>query len=413
MLVDSRTPLIVVAGGAGGVAAIGNTLRGPETVLVRHDLALLGEGVITRTVTRGDDQWLEALELAHGCVSCTLREDVLPLLRRLSARDGVSRIVLLLDPAFEPEAVCRAIDEISVMGIVGRVDAPAGRDVRVEAVITAIDAASWLADAGGDETVAERLVIADDERTVAQVTIGQAEHADAMVVFGSTDPLETARLAAVLARLSPTAAIQWTGDVGPDVESLLESVSGVGHRREFDPHAGLLHGCPPLEADAGVVLVEFEAERPFHPQRLHEAIDTLLDGVITARGRVWLATEPDHVLWLESAGGGLCIGLSDKWIVAIPENDRATVDPDRLAFASLRWDPEFGDRHCALVILVHAADPDEISRALRWALVTDEEWAAPESWQSWSDPFGDWHTDPCENTATPHAPHRGEGEQHA
>jgi G3E family GTPase len=51
------------------------------------------------------------------------------------------------------------------------------------------------------------------------------------------------------------------------------------------------------------MLVEFTATRPFHPERFHEAIDVLLEGVVTARGRIWLATQPDEALWLESAGG--------------------------------------------------------------------------------------------------------------
>ncbi|GHF51047.1 G3E family GTPase [Amycolatopsis bartoniae] len=54
------------------------------------------------------------LELAHGCVSCTLREDLLPLLRRLAGMPEVARIVLRLDES------------------------------------------SWLADAMGDDTLAER-----------------------------------------------------------------------------------------------------------------------------------------------------------------------------------------------------------------------------------------------------------------
>jgi hypothetical protein len=44
------------------------------------------------------------------------------------------------------------------------------------------------------------------------------------------------------------------------------------------------------------------------PRGLHEAIDVLLDGVVRARGRLWLATRPESVLWLASAGGGLELG---------------------------------------------------------------------------------------------------------
>ncbi len=51
-----------------------------------------------------------------------------------------------------------------------------------------------------------------------------------------------------------------------------------------DAHSPLLRRQPPLDDDGGVMLVEFTANRPFHPGRLHEAIDVLLEGVVYSRG---------------------------------------------------------------------------------------------------------------------------------
>ena len=73
--------------------------------------------------------------------------------------------------------------------------------------------------------------------------------------------------------------------------------------RSDHPHGWLLAGLPPLGADGRVRIVEFNARRPFHPQRLHAAVDLLLAGVVRPRGRLWLANRPDQVMWLESAGG--------------------------------------------------------------------------------------------------------------
>ncbi|MGQ4600588.1 ribosome hibernation factor-recruiting GTPase MRF [Nocardia sp. R6R-6] len=407
--VDTRTPVIVVAGTAGLVRQLGEALLQPGTVLVEHDLTLLREGVVTRTLTTIDREQLTLVELAHGCVSCTLRKDLLPLLRTLSDRTSVTRIVLLLDPALEPAEICEAIDHVVVTGISGRVDAPAGHDVRVAAVLAAVDATTWLADATGDDTLADHLG-GDDDRTVAQVAIARVQHADAVVLFGEPDPLDVAVLTAVLQRLAPTAARHWSTG-GPDVGAILTALPEQRVDRGFDPHAPLLAGGPPLEVDAGVRLVEFTAQRPFHPERLHEAVDALLDGVVTARGRVWLATRPRHVLWLESAGGGLRIGPAGIWLAAMTPHEQEAEDPQRRALAALNWHPRFGDRHSWLVVLVHHADPSEIERALQSALVTDDELRRPDSWQNLADPFGEWHEDPCVTAeSTPLSPAR-EGEQ--
>ncbi|EME19485.1 ribosome hibernation factor-recruiting GTPase MRF [Rhodococcus triatomae] len=398
-MLDRRTPVVLVTGWT-HTDAVAASLRGPGTVVVHHDLAHLREGVVTRTVTTGDHTDTAVLELAHGCVNCTLREDLLPLLRRLHGRSSVQRIVLHLDRILEPESVCRAIDDVAVTGVVGQVDGPASRDVRIDAVVACLDAETWLDDATGEEDLGERgvAVTSDDDRTVAQVVVGQVDLADAIVVAGrGADGWSQARLHAVLVRLAPAAPIDWIGDdLPPDAERVLARIpAGARRGAARGAHAPLLHGEPPLATDCGVTLVEFVADRPFHPGRLHDAVDVLFDGVVTARGRMWLATQPDDVLWLESAGGGLGVGRAGRWLAAMSPAEQDAESAARRAFAALHWDERRGDRHTSLVALASGADPTEIDRAFQWALVTDEELADPDSWVRWDDPFADWHEDPC------------------
>lgn len=408
---DDRTPLVLVSGWTGAMNEVVTALLGPGTVAVRHDLSRVAEGVVRRTLhVSGEPPRETILELAHGCLSCTLREDLLPLLRALSTRSTVDRIVLAMDPHLEPDALCWAVNNVVVAGGVGQIDGPAARDVRIEAVIDCLDAQTWLADATGEDTLSDRGVVVaggEDDRTVAQVVVGQVDYADALVVTAGpdTDAWERARLAAVLARLAPTAPTVW---IAPgetvDAPALLASVPPDARRGESaDAHSPLLRGQPPLSADCGVTLVEFAATRPFHPERLHEAIDVLLEGVVTARGRTWVATQPEETLWIESAGGGLRVASGGKWLAAMTSEQQQRVDPARRAMAALRWDERFGDRDTSLVILVHAADPSEIDRALQWALVSDEELNDPAAWATWTDPFGHWHEDPCETTESPYA----------
>ncbi|MFB7876301.1 ribosome hibernation factor-recruiting GTPase MRF [Nocardia sp. NPDC056064] len=412
---DRRTPVVLLAGFSGpamsGVEHIAATLsQDAGTVVVHHDLAELREGVVRRTVRTAGNVTTTVLELAHGCVSCTLRADLLPMLCTLAAREPVRRIVLALDPAIEAEALCQAIENVEVTGVADRVDGPASRNVRIEAVLTCLDGHEWLGDATGDEALADRgLAAADDERTVAQVAVGQVEFADALVVLSAgVDALERERLGAVLERLAPAAPTAWLDELpgfdAVEIGALLTRMPADSRRgRVFDAHAPLLRGQPPLTTDCGVSLIEFAARRPFHPVRLHDALDVLFDGVVTARGRIWLATQPDQVVWLESAGGGLRVGSAGRWLAAMSPEEQAQADPDRRAMAALRWDDRFGDRDVSLVILAHDVDPAEIRHALHWALVEDDELLlvdrAPERVALWEDPFGDWHEDPCADPA--------------
>jgi G3E family GTPase len=388
---DTRTELVIVAGlPAGAVREVVDAFvrDSPGTVAIHHALDHLARGTVTRRLRKGTEDTVTAVDLAHGCVSCTLREDLLPLLADQAATPDVDRIVLHLDPALEPESICWALRHVVLA------DATVAELVRIEAVITVLDAGTWLASATGDDDLTDHglALTPDDDRTLAQVAVGQVEFADAVVLAGSAgDGWTSARTSAVLDRLAPGAPR--TGLLTFDPNELLAAVPAHGRRgRDDDPHGPVLLGQPPLEQDCGCSVTLFSARRPFHPQRLHVAIDSLVTGVVRSRGRIWLASRPDTVLWLESAGGGLRIGRIGPWL-ACDESAWDVVSPQRRAMAALRWDPYYGDRAQDLTVLSYAGDPDTITSALEAALLTDEELSLGyQEWQSWADPFADWRT---------------------
>lgn len=369
-----RVPLVMVAGlqrRQAGVVAARMMRAEPGTVVVHHDLRGIAEGFVVRRQKFGARQEVAQLQLAHGCVSCTLREDMLPLLCDLAGRADVSRIIVHLDPTMEPEPVCWAIRDIPVW---------------IEGVVTVVDTATWLDDATGDEELTERDfgVAEGDDRTVAQVAVGQAEFADAIVLTDSgADAWTLARTSAVLQRIAPLAKPVPIISAEQALRSLPRAARRGRLDRWYDP---LLRGQPPLESDCGVSLTLFQDRRPFHPHRLHDAIGMLLEGVVRARGRLWLASQPDVSLWFESAGGALRIGQGGAWLATM--DDWSAVDPGRTAKASLEWHPRFGDRAQELAIVSHQAIPDEITAALNAALLTDEELAeGEEAWLRYPDPL--------------------------
>jgi G3E family GTPase len=377
-----RTPVILVAGQQDTDPVVGALLRTPRTLVVEHRFdghvvrrttVTLQHNVLTTTET--------GLELAHGCVSCTIRNDLLVLLRQLHRREDIDRVVVHLAPWLEPEPICLAIDHVRIRVAPGFVDGPAALDLSIAAVVTCVDTSVWLSQALGDTQL-------DDGRAQAQVVVGQAEFAD-VVVLNRADPY----VAAVLRRLSPRARIR----VGADgIEDALNNLFRDARRGESDdPHGPLLAGQPPLDSRGPINLVEFNARRPFHPQRLHACLDLLLEGVIRTRGRLWLASQPEQAMWLESAGGGLRVSSAGKWLAALTGSELAGIDAERRAFAELGWDDQHGDRHTAMTVLVCGADAAEILDGLNGALLTDDEFRFPAAWVHYDDPFGHWHEDPC------------------
>jgi G3E family GTPase len=396
-----RTPVVLVAG-QGDTEATVRALLDERTLVVRHrfdghvvrrSLAQLRDGVPYTSYV--------ILELRRGCVSCTIRDDLLILLRRLHRRSDMDRVVVHLAAWMEPEPICWAINRVPVSPGPGYVDGPAGRDVRIAGVVTCLDGPHWLEQAiGGGEL--------DDGRTEAQVVVGQAEFAD-VVVAAHADHTTMA----ALVRLNPRA---WFVRSADHVEHALAGLGQDARRgRQDDPLGPLLDGEPPLEADGPVRIVEFSADRPFHPSRLHSVLDVLLAGVVRARGRLWLASRPDQVMCLESAGGGLRVDSGGKWLAAMSESELARSDPQRRALAAAIWDGLHGDRHTAITVLTCGASAEEITESLNSALLTDLEWADPAGWCDVDDPFGDWHQEPCaessDSTAGFRAPNTDRGDE--
>ncbi|MFD9705093.1 GTP-binding protein [Lentzea sp. NPDC059081] len=281
-----ETVVVMVAGLVDHDVAVRVWRDRPGSVLVRH---IAAETCVRRWV----DGVVTDVELLHGCVSCTVREDLRGLLGTFRGHT----VVLHLDPLLEPDAVRRNLG------------------VDVECVITVLDAASWLDDALGDASMVS------DQRTVAQVVVAQAEAADVLVLQGDADE----RTLAVLDRLAPGAHL-----CTPDA---------VVVQRSARPR------MVPLTPECGVSTAVFTADRPFHPARLDEALDSLLDGtVVRSRGRLWVADEPDLALHLESAGGGLHVGAGG------PRDGRAT-----------------------RIVAITLGEPDDITAAFAKALLTDDE----------------------------------------
>ena len=284
-----RTRVVPVCGQGDTDRVAGTLMNAPGTAVVGHEF----DGQVVRrwvsVLRHGELSTSEvALEVTNGCVSCTTRNDLLVLLRRISRRDDVKRIVVLLAPWIEPEPVCHAINHVRVRVGPGYIDGPAARDVQIHAVVNCIDTDNWLAQAVGDDEL-------DDERTIAQVVVGQAEFADVLVL---TEPERTAL--AVLKRLAPRSRItvgtkpwRWRCDTWINGPAVMPTSTHTTHCSPDNR---------PLSPRDGWRWSSSSAQRPFHPLRLHAAIDLLLDGVVRARGRVWLATQPDNVVWIESGG---------------------------------------------------------------------------------------------------------------
>ncbi|GAA3197598.1 GTP-binding protein [Streptomyces ramulosus] len=335
----------------------------PDAVALHHDLGAAADGTVLRTLRDAVGE-LSCGEtpLVNDCACCALREDLVPELRRL-ADSGLHRLALVeLWDSVEPRAMAEVIA------------AHGGDGLRLTTVVTAVDPALVLPVLSNGDDLAEAglAAAATDQRTVGDTWARQLEYAPVLAVVDSPDADDADR--ALLAQLHPTARHL------PAASGLLVRAV-LGADGPFDVAAAAAAQDPacallPQEADeSGVTTLVWRRHRPFHPERLHDALEDLACAAARSRGRFWLADRPDALLSWDAAGGALCVESAGPWLASLPDAAWELVPPLRRAAAALDWHPEHGDRCQHLVFTAPGLDRDGLTHLLDSCLLTDAECA--------------------------------------
>lgn len=297
-----RTPLVVVTGV--DPVSMDTTLLSlawdlPRAASVRHRIDPHSQ-VLTRTVsdvTGIVEQ--EETQLEHACVSCALREDILPTLERLARDDRWSSIVSGLPAATEASQLAHVL----------ATDSRLARHLKLSNVIATVGAADVARDLLSDDLLRERGVHSNphDDRGVGEVACAQVEFAD-VVVLDDNPGAQGTDLLHALAR--PGAPVVIGADRLDGAQLTADrhhnSLATAWCSPELDVE------LPPLGASHAWRL-DLRSPRPFHPDRLLDQIERLGSGAHRARGCFWVPTRPGDMLEWSGAGGQLSIGGYRPW----------------------------------------------------------------------------------------------------
>lgn len=131
--------------------------------------------------------------------------------------------------------------------------------------------------------------------------------------------------------------------------------------------------------------------RPFHPQRLYDAVNQHLGtGLYRTKGILWLASRPAHVLLWQQSGSQISLELTGFWRAEIVNNPDGKLLPEEIEMLRQQLEathPDFGDRHNELTLIGLPAEREDFTTALRDALCTDQEIAAWKRGKSFPDPW--------------------------
>ena len=135
----------------------------------------------------------------------------------------------------------------------------------------------------------------------------------------------------------------------------------------------------------------FFDQRPFHPERLHQACQSKLGtGLYRTKGFLWLASRPGDVLLWQQSGSQIALELTGFWRAELAKNPDGKLLPEEIEHLKKLVEakhPTFGDRHNKLTLIGLRPEREGFMAALKEALCTDEEIAAWQNGETFPDPW--------------------------
>ncbi|WP_370288113.1 GTP-binding protein [Nocardioides sp.] len=300
-----RTPVVLLTGVdaasmAGAMVSLQFDL--PGAVAVRHEIDVEAQTLLRVVSDLSGVVETERIDLAHACVSCAIREDVVPTLERLAATGRWQTIVAHLPVGAEARQVC---------GVLAW-DTRLARRLRIASVVTALSGAGLADSLLGEDLLVERGVQTsdDDRRGVGEVACAMVEYADVVVLDGLEGEIDRDGWALVRTLARPDAAV-----VRGVVDLTADLVLSRRHQHgATEAWAGnVLEAEAPQPAGSMVWRLDLRSEHAFDPVLLLDDIEVLGAGRHRSRGCFWLPTRPGDALAWDGAGGQLSIGLAEPW----------------------------------------------------------------------------------------------------
>jgi len=312
-------------------------------------------------------------ELQNGCICCTLRDEFIKQIEKISAIDSVEVIFVEASGISDPGAV-------SASFLAYEEDNP-DTNVYLTSVVTVVDAdriyREFLDDLKKkkDDKVDENNLTAEE---ISTLIVDQIEFCN-FIVLNKCDLLDEIQLAEVekIVRQFQTRAPIYHS-VNGNIEIAKITTKEPFNFEQIDSSSAIQKAINSLNepdraqqgctGEYGISSFVYEEKRPFNREKFENFVNNNYPKeLIRAKGYIWFSDADADVQLFEQAGRNSSVMEVSYWIDALVEEQKKAFleqNPD----VKENWDEEFGDRENQIVFIGKGYNQDEIKKALESCL---------------------------------------------
>ena len=373
----NKKPVVLITGylGSGKTTLLNNLLKqeSRKVALIVNDMGSIN--VDAEILKKNDNNITECsmFELQNGCICCTLRDEFIKQIEKISGLDSVEVVFVEASGISDPGAV-------SASFLAYEEDNP-DTNVYLTSVVTVVDADRIYREFLGDLKKRKSDQVDQNNLTAEEIStliVDQIEFCN-FIVLNKCDLLDEAQLKeveAVIRDFQPRAPIFHSVNGQIDIEKIMttepfnfeqiDSSSAIQKaiNRLNEPNRAT-QGCT---GEYGISSFVFEEKRPFNRERFMNFVNNNYPKeLIRAKGYIWFSDADANVQLFEQAGRNSSVMPVAYWIDALEEKQKQEYldyNPD----VKEAWDEEFGDRVNQLVIIGKGYNQKAIREALESCL---------------------------------------------